>query len=262
MASWDYRTLGTRPVAEHASDVPANTPALLSQDTPGAYAYENTAQGQRLAANQLQALSVAGQRITAAGSVRAFAPGSTFTLSGHVGDLAGQAAQASEPTRYVLLSVIHHAKNNLSAELKTAAGRVSGIKSASSPIRTGARSYEIDSSLLPTQLTQQNRQAPDIFYRNAAQVLPLAIAYRASAQDGQGRQIHLKPNAPGSQTALVIGAPGQQLSTERDHRIKVQFAWQRGNESTNRSQSRLSHPAPGGHSGAPAADAAGTTTGT
>jgi type VI secretion system secreted protein VgrG len=254
MASWDYRTLGTRAVAEHASDAPANTPALLSQDTPGAYAYENAAQGQRLAANQLQALSVVGQSITAAGSVRAFAPGSTFTLSGHASDLASQASQASEPTRYILLSVIHHAKNNLSAELKTAAGRVSVIKSAASPIRMGARSYEIDSSLLPSQPGQQ---AQNIFYRNAAQVLPLAIAYRASAQDGQGRQIAPKPNAPGSQTALVIGAPGQQLSTERDHRIKVQFAWQRGQSS----QSRLNHPAPGGHSGAPAADAAGASTG-
>ena len=220
---------------------------MISQDTPGAYAYENAAQGQRLAANQLQALSVAGQCITAAGSVRAFAPGSTFTLSGHASDLASQASQASEPPRYVLLSVTHHAKNNLSAELQTAAGRVSGIKSAYRPIKTGASSYEIESSLLPNQpnqLTQPNqpnqpnRQTPDIFYRNAAQVLPLATAYRASAQDGQGRQIAPKPNAPGSQTALVIGAPGQQLSTERDHRIKVQFAWQRGQHS----QSRLSHP--------------------
>jgi type VI secretion system secreted protein VgrG len=255
MASWDYRTLGTRQVAEHASDVPANTPALISQDTPGAYAYENAVQGQRLAANQLQALSVAGQSITAVGSVRAFAPGSTFTLSGHASDLAGQAGQVSEPTRYILLSVTHHARNNLSAELTTAAGRVSGIKSAASPIGTGASSYEIDSSLLPAQPGQQTQ---NIFYRNAAQVLPLSIAYRASARDGQGRQIAPKPNAPGSQAALVLGAPGQQLSTERDHRIKVQFAWQRGANS----QSRLNHPAPGGHSGAPAADAAGATTGT
>jgi type VI secretion system secreted protein VgrG len=261
MASWDYRTLGTRPVAEHASEAPANTPALLSQDTPGAYAYENAAQGQRLAANQLQALSVAGQRITAAGSVRAFAPGSTFTLSGHASDLAsqaGQVGQAGEPTRYILLSVTHHARNNLSAELQAAAGRVSSIKSAYSPIRTGASSYEIDSSLLPAQPSQPDRQAPDIFYRNAGQVLPLATPYRASARDAQGRQIHPKPSVQGSQTALVIGAPGQQLTTERDHRIKVQFAWQRGANS----QSRLSHPAPDGHSGAPAADAAGATTGT
>jgi type VI secretion system secreted protein VgrG len=203
--------------------------------------------------------NLSGQSITAAGSVRAFAPGSTFTLSGHASE---PASQASEPPRYILLSVIHHAKNNLSAELKTAAGRISGIKSAFIPIRTGASSYEIDSSLLPSQPAQPSRQTPDIFYRNAAQVLPLAIAYRASAQDGQGRQIAPKPNAPGSQTALVIGAPGQQLSTERDHRIKVQFAWQRGNESNNRSQSRLSHPAPGGHSGAPAQDGAGQSTGT
>jgi len=36
--------------------------------------------------------------------------------------------------------------------------------------------------------------------------------------------------APGSelQTALVVGVPGTALTTERDHRLKVQFPWQRG----------------------------------
>jgi len=31
-----------------------------------------------------------------------------------------------------------------------------------------------------------------------------------------------------AQTALVVGLPDQALTTERDHRIKIQFAWQRG----------------------------------
>jgi uncharacterized protein (DUF2345 family) len=84
------------------------------------------------------------------------------------------------------------------------------------------------------------------------------VPYRAALADGHGQLIHPKPNAPGAQTALVIGVPGQALTTDRDHRIKVQFAWQRGANS----QSRLAHPAPDGHSGAPAADAAGASTGT
>ena len=97
MTSWDYRTLDLRPVAQHADGAdaaaaigPEGTPALLSQDTPGAYAYENTAQGQRLATNQLQALSVAGKTVTLAGSVRALAPATTFSLTEHDG-------QAEEP---------------------------------------------------------------------------------------------------------------------------------------------------------------------
>ena len=37
-----------------------------------------------------------------------------------------------------------------------------------------------------------------------------------------------KPIALGSQVALVVGIEGAPITTERDHRIKVQFPWQRG----------------------------------
>ena len=37
-----------------------------------------------------------------------------------------------------------------------------------------------------------------------------------------------KPSAPNAQTALVVGLDGEVLTTDRDHRVKVQFAWQRG----------------------------------
>ncbi len=37
-----------------------------------------------------------------------------------------------------------------------------------------------------------------------------------------------KPVAPGPQVALVVGLEQEEISTERDHRIKVQFPWQRG----------------------------------
>jgi len=240
LASWDYRTLSTRVVSEHSSG-PANTPTLISQDTPGAYAYQNAAQGQRLALNHLQALSVPGHTITAAGSVRAFSPGSTFSLSGYASEL---------PEPFVLLQVVHHARNNLSVDLKAQAKLLT--KSASSPIDTCVSSYELDST------SESNSNEPEVFYRNACRVLPLTTPYRAALTNGHGQLIHPKPNAPGAQTALVIGVPGQALSTDRDHRIKVQFAWQRGSSS----QSRLAHPAPDGHSGAPAADDTSATTGT
>jgi type VI secretion system secreted protein VgrG len=34
--------------------------------------------------------------------------------------------------------------------------------------------------------------------------------------------------ASGPQTAHVVGLPGEQLTTERNHAVKVQFAWKRG----------------------------------
>lgn len=36
------------------------------------------------------------------------------------------------------------------------------------------------------------------------------------------------PTAPGLQTAVVMAAPGEPLTTDRDGRVRVQFGWQRG----------------------------------
>jgi type VI secretion system secreted protein VgrG len=238
IASWDYRSLSARPVSEHAAQ-PEGTPALTIQDTPGAYAYESAAQGQRLARNHSQALQVARHSLQAAGTVRALAPGQTFSLTGHASSLTGTGTGAAT-AEHVVLHVIHHARNNLSAQLKATSATLprspsSAIDALISGNTTGNAKED----------TQQ-----DIFYRNAALVLPVAVAYRASHTNGHGQLIHPKPSASGSQTALVIGVAGQHLSTDRDHRVKVQFAWQRGTSS----QSRLQHPAADGHSGAPAAD--------
>ena len=47
-----------------------------------------------------------------------------------------------------------------------------------------------------------------------------------------------KPNAPGVQTAIVVGVDGSPVDTDRNHRVKLQFHWQRG----RMSHSRLAHP--------------------
>ena len=58
----------------------------------------------------------------------------------------------------------------------------------------------------------------------------------------------------GQQSAVVVGPAGAVVHTDRDHRVKVQFHWQRGAQS----HSRLGHPDAGSHTGAPADDTAGT----
>lgn len=58
----------------------------------------------------------------------------------------------------------------------------------------------------------------------------------------------------GQQTAIVVGPAGQVIYTDRDHRVKVQFHWQRGEQS----HSRLTHPSHQGHTGAPNNEQAGT----
>jgi type VI secretion system secreted protein VgrG len=58
--------------------------------------------------------------------------------------------------------------------------------------------------------------------------------------------------APGAQVALVTGIDGEEITTERDHRVKIQFPWQRG---TRAAPGQLPHPAT---SNAPGNESAGT----
>jgi type VI secretion system secreted protein VgrG len=115
ISSWDYRSRGTLPVsADSGAANQGNRPQLRSRDTPGAYAYPTRAQGQRIADNQLQALSVAAQTHVGAGTVRSFAPGITFSLRGQPQlDQAGD----DDGRSFAILRVLHLAHNNLGAEL-------------------------------------------------------------------------------------------------------------------------------------------------
>ena len=59
-----------------------------------------------------------------------------------------------------------------------------------------------------------------------------------------------RPTIHGVQTALVVGA-GEPVHTDRDHRIRIQFHWQRGDQASH----RLAHAA---GSNAPATEQSGT----
>ncbi|MBI2732026.1 MAG: hypothetical protein HYX44_01545, partial [Aquabacterium sp.] len=57
-------------------------------------------------------------------------------------------------------------------------------------------------------------------YRNTFEAVPASARLVPMPQ----RQ----PTAPGLQTAVVMAAAGEPLTTDRDHRIRIQFGWQRG----------------------------------
>ncbi|MGQ0599027.1 phage baseplate assembly protein V [Aquabacterium sp.] len=57
-------------------------------------------------------------------------------------------------------------------------------------------------------------------YRNTFEAVPASARLVPLPQ----RQ----PTAPGLQTAVVMAAAGEPLTTDRDHRIRIQFGWQRG----------------------------------
>jgi len=235
LESWDYRSRLVRSVA---SSVDGES-SLVSRDHPGAYAYPTRKQGERIAERQLQALQVRKQVHIGAGTVRTLAPGTTFTLHGH------SSFNGDDASTFTIVRAVHMAHNNLDADTDNALARLLGAC-------TLRKANDAD---LATSLHAVGRGAGTRpVYRNRIDAIPASVPFRASGSDGAGQLLHLKPLVAGQQTGIVVGPEGGVIHTDRDHRVKVQFHWQRGNAS----HSRLGHPAPDGHTGAPGDDGAGT----
>ena len=239
IGSWDYRTLGARKVGTNSASAGA-TP-LTCNDAPGAYAYASRSQGERMALRQIQAHDAAREVHTGAGTVRTLAPGTTFTLHGQAGLDAG----APEARSFAIVRVIHLAHNNLSAQVRDAVSATLGPSALQQAIGVegGAGLHTTGSGLGERPL-----------YRNRIDAIRSSTPYRSSSADAHGKLLRPRPTVQGQQSAIVVGPEGSHIHTDRDHRIKVQFHWQRG----AMSHSRLNHPVSAGHSGAPASDQSGT----
>jgi type VI secretion system VgrG family protein len=226
LRSWDYRTRRLRAAGAAGQD----RIALCGSDVPGVYAYTDREHGARSAERRLQALEAGKVVHVGAGTVRTFAPGTTFALADH---------DACAPDKaFVLVRVRHVAHNNLDADTGSTLARHLGAD----PIAA------LGADILATSLHATGRRiAERPVYRNSFEAIPNATPYRDA-------DAYPKPTVQGQQTAIVVGPPGTTIHTDRDHRIKVQFHWQRGKAS----HSRLDHPAPAGHTGAPADDSSGT----
>ncbi|MCG7328133.1 type VI secretion system Vgr family protein [Achromobacter sp. ACRQX] len=225
LATWDYRAMQARKVSAQVEDKFANALELADSDYPGQYLYEDSAQGERLAHNALAAQRVRQSLFEGEGTVRTLAPGQRFTLTGHWGPSQGAGAD------FVVIGIRHEARNNFDESFGQAVAQALGA--------AGGGAVE-----------KAEGEAAD-FYRNRFEAIAATLEYRPSTRDGHGARLHPRPTVHGAQTALVVGA-GDSVHTDRDHRIKIQFHWQRGSASS----SRQDHPA--GEDNAPASEALGT----
>lgn len=248
LRSWDYRAVNDRPVSAAGT---GTAPVLTSHDTPGAYAYASREQGQRIADHQVQALACARQMHVAAGTVRTLAPGTTFTLNGQ---FQFDQAAGDDGRTFAVIRAVHLMHNNLSADLL---GGVVKLLGQGAVAAAGDKEFKLH-ALVGRQDISLHAVGTDMgqrpMYRNRIDVLLNSVPYRSSGRDGHGHLLHPRPTVAGQQSAIVVGPPGAVIHTDRDHRIKVQFHWQRGAAS----HSRLNHPAADSHTGAPADDTAGT----
>lgn len=221
LASWDYRAMQSRKASAQVDDKLPNALELADSDYPGQYMFEDSGQGERLAHNALAAQRVRQSLYEGKGTVRTLAPGQRFALTGHWGPSQGEGGE------FVALRIHHEARNNFDESLGRAVAQALGA--AGEP---------------------RDENADAVFYENRFEAIAATLEYRPSTHDGHGARLHPRPTVHGAQTALVVGA-GDPVHTDRDHRVRVQFHWQRGSASSNRQR----HPA--GDDNAPASDALG-----
>ena len=228
LQSWDYRTLEKRNASAGGAD--DNGLALTARDVPGAYAYSSREHGQRLAERRLQELDVARASVTGAGTVRTMAPATRFSLLGE--PVTGDSGD------FIAVRVLHLMHNNLAAQMRSNIQR-----------ELGQASLQLlnDADLAESRHSVGNAIAERPLYRNRVDAIDAALPYRSAAP-------WKRPTVQGQQTAIVVGPAGSPIHTDRDHRVKVQFHWQRGANS----HSRLAPSQQAGDIGAPADDSAGT----
>ncbi len=243
MQSWDYRSGGKRLVSSEGMQ--ASAIGMVSSDAPGQYAYPSRDRGQRIADNQMEALETRSECFVGAGTVRTMAPGSVFALTGHA---CHDKETGRDARRFIVTRVRHLMHNNLTARMQ--AGIVQAV--GNSQLAETIAAEQKDSL---HALGQHGGERP--VYRNRIDAIRAHVAYRSSRSDGQGLLLHPRPTIQGQQTAIVVGPRGSAIHTDRDHRVKIQFHWQRG-RAGQPSHSRLAHPGPDGHAGAPGDDTAST----
>lgn len=241
-SSWDHRA-----VAQNSGQASGEARLVASQltldlrDQPGAYAYETAAQAQRLVQRHAEAIQAPAFRYLGMGPLRQAACGTTFSLSGHPSVGAGD--------RWVMLSVQHRARNNLTADLASSLGALLG--KLPQAFGAGADDEAPKRAARPSLFKGPANQTTEPLYEARLIAQSADVPVRAApCMNERGDLVFQRPQVSGTQTAIVVGL-GEPVHTDRDGRIKIQFHWQRGAQSAL----RLDHPA---GSNAPGDDSAGT----
>jgi type VI secretion system secreted protein VgrG len=199
LASWHAAQVQA-PAAEIASSKTVGTlPDLPVYQTLSERTFDQENEASQFAQHQLDAHTLGNHTYMGAGGARDLEAGYAFTLSQHDIYPAGQ-------NRFTLLAVSHYATNNFNHQVEAS---------------HEAASKEFAAMFVPDSI-DINELARGT-YRNQFSCVQDDVMITPPLAAKQKR-----PIAHGPQNAIVVGLDNATITTERDHRIKVQFPWQRG----------------------------------
>jgi len=188
-----------------------NLPVLESFDMPRPYAFATREQAQRHADMRMEAQEARGQLWHGRSTVRTLRAGTRMKVAGTPLRSLGEASS------FTVLRVTSFGVNNLPTVAQQALAQLFG------PLEALLQS--LVSADRPDDLTQALAQARETGYANCFDALPADIVWRPIHDD--------KPTALGSQSAIVIGADGNdqpngadELYCDRLGRVRIRFHWQ------------------------------------
>jgi type VI secretion system secreted protein VgrG len=198
--------------------------ALESFDVPGHYAYANSQQAQRYAELQMQGREARSQLWRGRSTLRTLRAGTRLTIR----DAPLQ--QLGDAPAFAVLRVCSVGVNNLPSPAQQALAELFG------PIPELLQDIVRDD--MPEDFALAVAQARKSGYANCFEAVAADVPWRPQHLDSAGRN-HPRPTALGSQSAIVVGADGNdsangadELYCDRLGRVRIRFHWQDSGDAT------------------------------
>ncbi|WP_371766836.1 type VI secretion system Vgr family protein [Massilia sp.] len=222
--SYDYKS--KQAVAANSPSRLSNgsLPWLESFDTPGQYAYADSAQARRYADLQMEAREARSQSWRGRSTLRTLRAGTRLTVTGAPVSALGAAAP------FTILRVTSVGVNNLPTRAQDALAELFG------PIPELLEDAMRDD--LPEDFGLALAQARVAGYANCFDAVAADVVWRPQLDGSDGRS-HPRPTAAGAQSAIVVGADGSdtprgadELYCDRLGRVRIRFHWQDSGDAT------------------------------
>ena len=224
LLSYDYKSKQAVAANSPSRLSARGLPPLESFDTPGQYAYADAAQARRYADLQMEAREARSQPWRGRSTLRTLRAGTRLTVTGAPLSQLGPAAD------FTIVRVTSVGVNNLPPKAQHALAELFG------PIPELL--METVRGDLPEDFGLALAQARTSGYGNCFEAVASDVVWRPQLDGSDGRS-HPRPTAAGAQSAIVVGADGNdgpagadELYCDRLGRVRIRFHWQDGGDAT------------------------------
>ncbi len=197
---------------------------LESYDVPGQYAYASAAQAQRYAALQMQGNEARAFMWSGRSTLRTLRAGCRLTV------IDAPLQKLGATPAFAILRVTSVGVNNLPSPAQQALAELFG------PIPELLQETVRDNE--PADFALVVAQARKSGYANCFEAVAADVAWRPQLEGSNGR-MHPRPTAQGAQSAIVVGADGNDQASGADElycdklgRVRIRFHWQDNADAT------------------------------